>query len=376
GLVVCLTLDEDGIPDNAERRVEIAKKIIAKAESYGIEKKDLIFDTLAMTISADNRAALATLKSLNRIKHELGCHTSLGVSNVSFGLPNREIVTSTFFTLAMENGLSAAIMNPHSAEMMKSYYSFRALHGLDDNCTDYIEKIGQYATVAVTADAVVKDATTGAEGFESELQRAIVKGLKEQAGSLTIERLKNEDPLDIVSGEIIPALDIVGQGFENKTMYLPQLLMSAEAAQVAFEQIKKKMQESATEKVSMGKFVIATVHGDIHDIGKNIVKLILENYGFDVYDLGKDVPPETIVAKVVEEQAPLVGLSALMTTTVPAMEETIIQLREKAPWAKVVVGGAVLTQEYADSIGADFYAKDAMATVRYGMQEMGSAKNN
>ena len=373
GFVVCLTLDEDGIPDNAMKRVEIAKNIIKVAESYGISKKDLIFDTLAMTVSADTNAALATLQALNIIKHELGCHTSLGVSNVSFGLPNREIITAAFFTIAMENGLSAAIMNPNSAEMMKSYFSFRALHGLDDNCTDYIENIGKYAVVAASAagsGAVgASVAQAGEQGYDSDLQRAIVKGLKEQATSLTVQMLESQAPLDIVTGHIIPALDIVGKGFEKKTMYLPQLLMSAEASQCAFEQIKKKMAEGPSEAVSRGKFVIATVHGDIHDIGKNIVKLILENYGFDVYDLGKDVPPEVIVDCVLEQHAPLVGLSALMTTTVPAMEETIKQLREKAPFAKVVVGGAVLTQEYADSIGADFYAKDAMATVRYAMQE-------
>lgn len=370
GLVVCLTLDEDGIPDDAQKRVEIAKNIINVAKSYGIDKKDLIFDTLAMTVSADNNAALATLSSLNTIKNELGCHTSLGVSNVSFGLPNREIITSAFFTIAMENGLSAAIMNPNSAEMMKSYYSFKALHGLDDNCTDYIENIGKYITVAaVSKDSAVTPAGSNDSEFESELQRAIVKGLKEQAATLTVKLLETEEPLSIVTTQIIPALDIVGKGFEKKTMYLPQLLMSAEASQCAFEKIKERMAESASENVSRGKFVIATVHGDIHDIGKNIVKLILENYGFDVYDLGKDVPPEVVVDTVIKENAPLVGLSALMTTTVPAMEETIKQLREKAPWVKVVVGGAVLTQEYADSIGADFYAKDAMATVRYAMQE-------
>lgn len=374
GLVVCLTLDEDGIPDNAEKRVQIAENIIRTAAEYGIEKKDLIFDTLAMTVSADSHAALATLQALNIIRHKLGCHTSLGVSNVSFGLPNREIITAAFFTLAMENGLSAAIMNPNAAEMMKSYYSFRALHGLDDNCTDYIENIGKYAAVAAAPTAVAQPGTAAPadSGFDSDLQRAIVKGLKEQAANLTIRMLETDAPLDIVTGHIIPALDIVGKGFEKKTMYLPQLLMSAEASQSAFEQIKKKMAEGPSESVSRGKFVIATVHGDIHDIGKNIVKLILENYGFEVYDLGKDVPPEVVVDKVVEQNAPLVGLSALMTTTVPAMEETIKLLREKAPWAKVVVGGAVLTQEYADSIGADCYAKDAMATVRYAMQITGN----
>lgn len=373
GLVVCLTLDEDGIPDTAQRRVEIAQRIIRTAAEYGIGKKDLIFDTLAMTVSADSNAALATLQSLNTIRHELGCHTSLGVSNVSFGLPNREIITAAFFSLAMENGLSAAIMNPNSGEMMKSYYSFRALHGLDENCADYIENIGKYA---VSAAAPAPQQGTGAGvlaegGFQSELQRAIVKGLKEQAAALTRQLLETEAPLDIVNGQIIPALDIVGKGFENKTMYLPQLLMSAEASQHAFEQIKRKLAQGSSANVSRGKFVIATVHGDIHDIGKNIVKLILENYGFDVCDLGKDVPPEKVVEAVIEQQAPLVGLSALMTTTVPAMAETIRQLREKAPWAKVVVGGAVLTQEYADSIGADCYAKDAMATVRYAMQVTG-----
>lgn len=374
GLVVCLTLDEDGIPDDAEKRVEIAKKIINRAAEYGIEQKDLIFDTLAMTVSADSHAALATLQALNVIKNELGCHTSLGVSNVSFGLPNREIITAAFFTLALENGLSAAIMNPNSAEMMKSYYSFRALHGLDENCGDYIAHIGDYAAVATATDnkslvATGQNAKEPGE-FDSELQRAIVKGLKDQAAALTVAMLEREEPLAIVNTHIIPALDIVGKGFENKTMYLPQLLMSAEASQCAFEQIKKKMSEDTSNTVSRGKFVIATVHGDIHDIGKNIVKLILENYGFDVYDLGKDVPPELVVEMTVKQHAPYVGLSALMTTTVPAMEETIKQLRESAPWAKVVVGGAVLTQEYADSIGADYYAKDAMATVRYAMGEV------
>lgn len=409
GVVVCLTLDEDGIPTTAEKRVEIAEKIIRIAKSYGIKKKDLIFDTLAMTVSADSQAAIATLQALHTIKYQLGCHTSLGVSNVSFGLPNREIITSAFFAIAMEQGLSAAIMNPNSAEMMKMYYSFCALHGLDENCTKYIENIGKYAngktdkmSLSVSSNQNTKEngisisdlselnvmslsnATERNEKqiqenelqknqsqkfqIQSELQRAIIKGLKEQSALLTAKLLETENPLDIVAKQIIPALDIVGQGFEKKIMYLPQLLMSAEASQYAFEKIKQKMSENHTETVSRGTFVIATVHGDIHDIGKNIVKLILENYGFTVCDLGKDVPPEKIVEKVVELHAPIVGLSALMTTTVPAMEETIKQLREKASWAKVIVGGAVLTQEYADRIGADFYAKDAMETVRYANQ--------
>ena len=387
GLCVALTLDEDGIPTDAGKRVEIATKIINKAKEYGISKKDLIFDTLAMTISADTTAALATLDSLRTIRHELGCHTSLGVSNISFGLPQRELVTSTFFALALENGLSAAIMNPHSNEMMKTYFTFKALHNMDENCTDYIDfatklaEENEAAKAAMLSAAKLTDQGTPAatntsdSGNGSEqtpLQRAIVKGLKDQAAALTRQMLDGgANPLDVVNDEVIPALDIVGQGFEAKKMYLPQLLMAAEASQYAFEQIKLDMDKNPGESVSRGKFVIATVHGDIHDIGKNIVKLILENYGFDVSDLGKDVPPEVIVEEAIKTQAPLVGLSALMTTTVPAMEETIKQLRDKAPWVKVVVGGAVLTQEYADAIGADHYAKDAMATVRYAMSIVG-----
>jgi len=361
GLVVALTLDENGIPETAEGRVEIAEKILAAAAEYGIEKKDIIFDTLAMTISADNKAALSTLNSLKFIKNELGCHTSLGVSNVSFGLPNRDAVNGVFFALALENGLSAAIMNPYSADMMKTYYTYRALKGLDENCTDYIAAADSFAAAVSAAPAAAEKT---AEEFGSELQRAVVKGFKEKAGELTKGLLETVPPLEIVNNEIIPALNTVGEGFEKKTVYLPQLLMSAEAAKSAFEVIKSFMADG-DKTTTKGVFVIATVHGDIHDIGKNIVKLLLENYGFDVVDLGKDVPPEKITEKVVELHAPLAGLSALMTTTVPAMEETIKQLREKAPWCKVVVGGAVLTQEYADKIGADKYAKDAMECVRY-----------
>lgn len=385
GLVVALTLDEDGIPTTAEGRVKIAEKILKTAAEYGIDKKDIIFDTLAMTISADNQAAVATLRALKTIKQELGCHTSLGVSNVSFGLPNRDAVNGTFFALALENGLSAAIMNPHSADMMKTYYTYKALKGMDENCAAYIEAAELFAPVvavgsgaaggitnAVSADAG-KDGTAskgpGAGGNSngagnSDLQYAIIKGMKDRAAELTKKLLNEKAPLDIVNGEIIPALNIVGVGFEEKKMYLPQLLMSAEAAKSAFEVIKRQMQ-GKEKTAAKAVFVIATVKGDIHDIGKNIVKLLLENYGYDVVDLGKDVPPETVVEKVIELHAPFVGLSALMTTTVPAMEETIKLIKEKAPWCKTVVGGAVLTQEYADRIGADKYAKDAMEAVRY-----------
>ncbi len=356
GLVVALTLDETGIPTTAEGRLTIAKKILAEAKRYGIEKKNLIFDPLALTISADMTAGKETLKAVRLIRSELGCHTSLGVSNVSFGLPEREIINSTFFALAMEQGLSAAIMNPYSLEMQKAYAAFCAISGLDENCADYIEFV---QTLPQTATAT--PVAAGESG--SALKQAIVKGLKEQAAQHTKILLETVPPLEIIQKEVIPALDIVGMGFEKKTVYLPQLLMSAEAAKSAFEQIKGSMTgEKAANKCA---FVLATVKGDIHDIGKNIVKLLLENYGFAVYDLGKDVAPDAIVEKTKELHAPLVGLSALMTTTVPAMEETIRLLRKEAPWCKVVVGGAVLTQEYADAIGADKYAKDAMEAVRY-----------
>ncbi len=365
GVVVALTLDENGIPETAEGRVEIAKNILEVAKEYGIEKNNIIFDTLAMTISADQNAANETLKALNIIKNELGCHTSLGISNVSFGLPNRDVLNSVFFALALENGLSGAIMNPYSSEMMKTYYTYKALKGLDDNCQEYISVAEEFTPTVIDSKKEITDITENS----TELQYAVIKGFKDKASEITKELLNTEAPLDIVNGEIIPALNEVGVGFENKTIYLPQLLMSAESAKSAFEVIKEFMQNGEKAK-SKGTFVIATVHGDIHDIGKNIVKLLLENYGFDVIDLGKDVPPEIVAQTVIETKAKLVGLSALMTTTVPAMEETIKLLNQKAPWCKVVVGGAVLTKEYADKIGADKYAKDAMETVRFAENEI------
>ncbi|MBR2343116.1 MAG: homocysteine S-methyltransferase family protein [Clostridia bacterium] len=366
GLVVALTLDEKGIPETAEERVDIARRILAEAEKHGIDKKDIIFDPLALTISADKNAAKETLRAVGLIRTELGCHTSLGISNVSFGLPERDIINGAFFDLALGQGLSAAIMNPYSQEMMKTYYSYRALSGLDDNCTEYIGFASELPKESVSVAAEKPKEASSNEGHASELQGAIIKGLKDQAANLTAELIKNIEPLSIVQTDIIPALDVVGVGFENKRVYLPQLLMSAEAAKAAFEVIKANMPGGgAADKCS---FVIATVKGDIHDIGKNIVKLILENYGFSVTDLGRDVSPDTIVEEVVRSHAPVVGLSALMTTTVPAMEETIKQLRKAAPWCRVVVGGAVLNQEYADAIGADKYAKDAMETVRYAEQ--------
>ena len=363
GLVVALTLDENGIPETAEGRVAIAKKILANAAEYGIDKKDIIFDPLAMTISADTKAAKVTLDSLRIIKEKLGCHTSLGVSNVSFGLPSRDLVNGVFFASALENGLSAAIMNPYSSEMMKTYFAFRALHNMDENCADYISFAENYSESVMPASTPVKNENI--EEYKSALQRAVVKGLKDKAAAITENLLSHQEPLDIVQNEIIPALDIVGKGFEAKTVYLPQLLMSAEAAKSAFECIKNAMIKSNSQTAAKCGIVIATVKGDIHDIGKNIVKLLLENYGFAVYDLGKDVAPERIAEEVVNRKAAMVGLSALMTTTVPAMEETIKLIRERAPWCKVLVGGAVLNREYAERIGADHYAKDAMEGVRY-----------
>lgn len=364
GLVVALTLDEGGIPETAAGRVAIAERILETAAGYGIDKKDIIFDTLAMTISAAPDAAKVTLDALDEIRHRLGCHTSLGVSNVSFGLPNRDMINGTFFAMALSRGLSGAIMNPNSQEMMKTYSAYLALNGMDERFEGYLAFCAGYEapTDAPKADrpAAVPEATAA-----SELQNAIIKGLKERAGELTAALLSTVDPLAIVQEEVIPALDTVGRGYEARTVYLPQLLMSAEAAKSAFERIKARMSAEAGDVEPKGRFVIATVQGDIHDIGKNIVKLLLENYGFSVVDLGKDVPPETVAEAVIKYHAPVAGLSALMTTTVPAMERTIALLREKAPWCRVVVGGAVLNQDYADRIGADCYAKDAMDTVRY-----------
>ena len=360
GLVVALTLDESGIPARAEERVAIAERILSVAAEYGIDKKDIIFDPLALTVSADQTAACETLRAASIIKHRLGCHTSLGVSNVSFGLPQRDVINSTFFALALGRGLSAAIMNPYSSAMMKTYYAFRALDGQDENCGEYIE-FAQSLPITESVSAPAKAVTVTREE-KSELQKAIIKGLRDRAAVLTREELKTRAPLDVVQSDVIPALDVVGEGFEVKTVYLPQLLMAAEAAKAAFEEIKAHLPAAANNGVSV---VLATVKGDIHDIGKNIVKLLLENYGFDVSDLGRDVSPDRVADETVRLHAPLVGLSALMTTTVPAMEDTIRVLRKRAPWCRIVVGGAVLTEEYAVSIGADKYARDAMETVRY-----------
>ncbi len=359
GVCVALTLDENGIPETAQGRIEIAKNILCEAQKYGIEKKNIIFDTLTMAVSADPNAASVTLDALKMISSELGANTVLGVSNVSFGLPNRDILNGVFFASALECGLNAAIMNPYSAEMMKTYYSFRALHSLDENCLDYIDFASKATSSTMSANAV-----TATDTSDDSLKAAIIKGLKDKALKLCKSMLSAKAPLDIVKEEIIPALDEVGRGFEQNTVYLPGLLMSAEAAKAAFEPISAAL--SVTEENNDAKTVImATVKGDIHDIGKNIVCLLLSNYGFKVIDLGRDVSPERILQAVLDNNASLVGLSALMTTTVPAMEETISLLRKEIPTVKIIVGGAVLTADYAVTIGADFYGADAMSAVRY-----------
>ncbi|MBR5883563.1 MAG: homocysteine S-methyltransferase family protein [Mailhella sp.] len=361
GVMIALTIGPDGIPETAEGRYAIAADIVAKAEAYGIDRRNIVVDPLAMAVSSDPQSANVTLESIRLIEERLGVHTSLGVSNISFGLPNRDLVTSTFFALALQTGLDAAIMNPFSVEMMKVYHSYRALRGMDANCADYIGFASGLSTQTV-AGSPASSAAPAADSAEP-LKHAVIKGLKEKAGALAAQMAATMDPLDVVNGQIIPALDVVGKGFEAKTVFLPQLLMSAEAAKAAFEAVKAAM--LASDQPSKGKIVLATVKGDIHDIGKNIVRTLLSNYGYEVIDLGKDVPPQKIVDCALENSVKLVGLSALMTTTVPAMEETIALLRKSGSQAKVVVGGAVLTQEYADMIHADHYAKDAMETVRY-----------
>lgn len=349
GVVVCLCLDENGIPETADGRIKVAEKIINTAAEYGIDKKDLIVDALAMTISTDSKNAIETLKAVDYIKHTLGVNTVLGVSNISFGLPNREAVNTAFYTLCLKAGLSAGIINPKSQSMMNAYYSYNALAGLDENCTEYIESAVVIDTVADASNITLLD--------------AIVKGMKEESAKCARELLKTQNSLDIINEYIIPALDKVGDGFEKNKIFLPQLLMSADSAKAAFDEIKAHMIVSGNSQVKGEKIIIATVEGDIHDIGKNIVKVLLANYGFDVVDLGKDVKCETVLDETIRNDAKLVGLSALMTTTVPNMEKTIKLIHENTD-AKVFVGGAVLTKDYAKMINADWYAKDAMESVR------------
>lgn len=358
GCVIALTIDENGIPDTAKGRCAIAEKIVRECEKYGIDKKEVVVDPLAMTVSSDDNSGKITLDSVKLIKDKLGVKTSLGVSNISFGLPRRDEVNSIFMSLAFNMGLDCAIMNPYSVAMMQSYYSYMALLGMDEGCMRYIDFASGIKT-EITAGYTAEKADVQ---YASQLQRAIVKGIKNEAYSYAKDALKDKAPLDVINSEIVPALDEVGRCFEKKTMYLPQLLMAAEAASKAFEAVKESMGDTKGE--SKGKIIVATVKGDIHDIGKNIVKVLLENYGYDVIDLGKDVEPQKVVDTAKDYGVKLVGLSALMTTTTEAMAETVALLKKALPDVKTMVGGAVLTKEYADMIGADFYAKDAMEGVR------------
>ena len=349
GVVVCLCLDEDGIPSTAQGRIAIAKKIIKRAAEYGIDKKNLAVDALVMTISTDTNNAIETLNAVDYIRNTLGVNTVLGVSNISFGLPNREAVNTAFYTLAMSRGLSAGIINPNSRPMMNAFFSYKALAGKDESCQEYIKS-------AVDTEIVQKTENL-------DLKTAIIKGMKEESARCAKELLENTESLVIINDYIIPALDVVGDGFEKNTIFLPQLLMSADSAKAAFDEIKAHFVMSGAEQVKGEKIIIATVEGDIHDIGKNIVKVLLQNYGFDVMDLGKDVKCEKVLEEAQKNNVKLVGLSALMTTTVPNMEKTIKLLHDNTD-AKVFVGGAVLTRDYAEMINADFYAKDAMESVR------------
>ena len=435
GVVVGLTIDESGIPETTEGRVAIAKKIYENAAKWGIPKKDVIIDSLTMAVSSDINAAKATLETIKIVRDELGGSSVLGVSNISFGLPNRAFVTSTFFALAMHNGLGAAIMNPLEHEMMKAWHCYVLLNAQDKDCLKYLEFSQKYddkkaadeqktalagvqgainaiygafpssgqvnPALAGAVNAMVSplltrpsvrqssgtaDSTTaggtsstssgastaGAEPQAGTLQHAVIHGLKDDSAKYTEQFLSGGmQAVDIIDKHLIPGLDYVGKRFEQKKMYLPQLLMAADAAKSAFAIIKDYLEKTGQKGEPKGTCIVATVHGDIHDIGKNIVKVLLENYDFNVIDLGKDVPPEVVVEACKKDHVELVGLSALMTTTVPAMKATIELLRKECPWAKACVGGAVMTQEYADSIGADFYGKDAMDTVKYAQRLFG-----
>ena len=357
GVAIALTLDEQGIPATAEARLAIARRIVETAARYGIPKEDLVFDTLAMAVSAEPTAARTTLEALALIRSELGCHTSLGVSNISFGLPQREKVNAAFFLMALERGLSAAILNPNSAAMMDAFRAFCALNGQDANCQAYI--------AAMAGETSAPPDRAPAASAAPDLPSAVIRGLRESAVQAAQAALAEKTPMEIIDAALIPALDHVGTEFEQGRMYLPQLLMSAEAAKAVFELLRERMsQGDGGLPASKGKVVLATVKGDVHDIGKNIVKVLLENYGYQVIDLGKDVPKETIVRAARENHASIIGLSALMTTTMQEMRHVIELARAEGLDAKIIIGGAVITQEYADEIHADGYARDAADAVR------------
>ncbi len=379
--VVGLTLDENGIPKTAEERFQIAKRIVERAEALGIPREDVFIDCLTLTVSAEQAACKETLEGLHRVKTELGCKMALGVSNISFGLPYRELVNSTFLTMALEEGLDLPIINPNVDSMTGAVRAFRVLRGIDENSLDYISSYQNYTPPAAGGAAPAAPASgtpasnaptdTAETAGASPLQNAVLKGLKTEGANATKTMLESKDPLSIVNEELIPALDKVGADFEAGKIFLPQLIQSANAAQECFTVIKEEIARTGSGSVSKGKVILATVKGDIHDIGKNIVKVLLDNYGYTVIDLGRDVDPKVIVETALKEDIEAVGLSALMTTTLSSMEETIALLRKEPALqnadgtskVNVMVGGAVVTPDYAERIGADFYCRDAKATV-------------
>ena len=373
GAVVALTLDENGIPPTAEGRLAIARKIVERGAAYGLTKDDFVIDVLSLAVSADANSANVILDAMRMVRGELGCRTCLGVSNISFGLPSRPLLNASFYTLAMGAGLSAGIINPLSAEMVTAYKSYRALTGKDKSCADWVDfsvslpppssQLSTANTQLPIPDSHPQTANGKQQTANSTLSSCIRHGLKSDSAKAAAAELSGgASPLDVINNSIVPALEEVGKGFEEKRIFLPQLLMAAEAAGAAFDVVRAAM--PLGEGSTKGPIVMATVKGDIHDIGKNICRALLENYGFKVIDLGRDVAPENVLEAARRESARLVGLSALMTTTVGAMEETIALIHEKLPGCQVVVGGAVLTPDYAEKIGADFYTKDAMELVR------------
>lgn len=347
--VIGLTMDEHGIPEKAEERFEIAKRILSACEMSGISKNNVFIDCLCLTVSASQSSAMETLKAVRMVKENLGLHTVLGVSNISFGLPNRELINSTFLALALENGLDLPILNPNIPAMMDTVYAFNLLKGFDLGCQSFVER---FAETKSQPSALSQSAT-------DDIFEAVAKGLKSEAKAITLRLLETKTELEIINEFLIPALDAVGEKYEKGEIFLPQLMRSADASCEAFEVLKTSIAKKGDKSVSKGKIIVATVKGDIHDIGKNIVKTILANYGYQVIDLGRDVPPEKVVETAVRENVRLIGLSALMTTTLPAMASTVEALHKSGHECKIMVGGAVLTEDYAMEIGADYYAKDA-----------------
>ncbi len=375
--VVGLTLDERGIPAKAEERFEIAKKIINKASEYGIKKEDVFIDCLVLTVSAQQKEVQETLKAVRMVKEKLGAKTVLGVSNISFGLPNRELVNETFLALALANGLDLPIINPNAKGMTRVIDSYNVLYNYDKGAEVYIKN---YANVELSTEVTVKSRAAensnmknivSSDSEKHDLKYIVIKGLKEEAKQVTIELLKEKKELEIVNEYLIPALDIVGEKYEKGELFLPQLIQAAETVKNSFDILKAEIAKNNSNAISKGKIIVATVKGDIHDIGKNIVKVILENYGYEMIDLGKDVPIQTVVDEAKKHNAALIGLSALMTTTLKSMEETINKLKEDGYKGKIFVGGAVLTKDTAERIGADYYAKDAKESVEIAKKVLG-----